>query len=222
MPVTPLDILHREFRRGFRGYNDHEVQDFLRQASQDFEKVVTENAHLRDQVETLQQRLGQFERIEETMQNALVVAQRTAEETKRGAEKRAELIVADAEHQSRAMTDKARSQVAELEVSMSDLRQQRVCFELEFKALLETYHKMLDRHQIDPPEAEIPPTFHGNLSAETDPDQQLSAATCDTDDRSDHFATRGDGNGNSVVDGDVTTPRARLIDWAMVGAHAET
>ena len=37
MPLTPLDIHNKEFGKGFRGYNEDEVNEFLDQIMKDLE-----------------------------------------------------------------------------------------------------------------------------------------------------------------------------------------
>lgn len=37
MPLTPLDIHNKEFSKGFRGYNEDEVNEFLDQIMKDLE-----------------------------------------------------------------------------------------------------------------------------------------------------------------------------------------
>jgi len=218
MSLTPLDILHREFRRGFRGYSDREVQEFLQQVSQEFEAVLAENARLKEQVTNLQQRLEQFERLEETMHNALVVAQRTAEETKLGAQKRAELIIADAERQSREMLEKAHAHLADEEARLSELRQQKVRFELEFRALLDTFRKMLDASAVEETAHDSSPA----LAPQTPPTQESTegawTAGAIASERAAVSAMSPDDENGQPAD-DESAARPRLINWSRIGAH---
>lgn len=54
MPLTPLDIHNKEFKRSFRGYDVDEVNDFLDQIIKDFELLTREKLELEQQVEELQ------------------------------------------------------------------------------------------------------------------------------------------------------------------------
>lgn len=42
MPLTPLDIHNKEFGKGFRGYNEDEVNEFLDQIMKDLEILMKE------------------------------------------------------------------------------------------------------------------------------------------------------------------------------------
>ncbi|PTX51945.1 cell division initiation protein [Melghirimyces profundicolus] len=59
MPLSPLDIHNKEFKRSFRGYDVDEVNDFLDQIIKDFEFLIREKQQLEQQVEELQQELEQ-------------------------------------------------------------------------------------------------------------------------------------------------------------------
>jgi len=45
--LTPLDIHNKEFSRGFRGYNEEEVDEFLDQIVAELEGLLRENEELR-------------------------------------------------------------------------------------------------------------------------------------------------------------------------------
>ena len=53
MKLTPLDIRHKEFKRGMRGYADVEVDEFLDQVADEYERLFKENIDLQDRVEAL-------------------------------------------------------------------------------------------------------------------------------------------------------------------------
>jgi len=57
MGITPVDIANKEFPVRMRGYDRDAVDDFLDQVVQEFENLIRENASLREQVESLNQRL---------------------------------------------------------------------------------------------------------------------------------------------------------------------
>ena len=48
MKLTPLDIRHKEFKRGMRGYADVEVDEFLDQVADEYERMFKENIDLQD------------------------------------------------------------------------------------------------------------------------------------------------------------------------------
>ena len=97
--ITPMDIHNKEFEKGFRGYDSDAVDAFLAELVRDYETLYRDNREMTDKIEQLEKRLAQYEQMEATMNNTLVLAQETGENVKNAARKEAELIVKEAEQQ---------------------------------------------------------------------------------------------------------------------------
>jgi len=78
--LTPMDIHNKEFKRSFRGYNEDEIDEFLDQVVNDYEKLYRENDTLKEELERNKKNIEQYQRLEKNLQDTLLVAQRTAEE----------------------------------------------------------------------------------------------------------------------------------------------
>ncbi len=52
MPLSPLDIHNKEFTRGFRGYVEDEVNEFLDQIIKDYEILLREKKELEEKIKT--------------------------------------------------------------------------------------------------------------------------------------------------------------------------
>ncbi len=143
MKLTPLDIRHKEFKRGMRGYADVEVDEFLDEVADEYERLFKENIDFRDRVETLEEKVAGYQRIEETLQKTLVNAQASAEEQKQNAAKEAQLILQDAELKARQMINEAYTERQALEQSMAKLQSAREDFRFKFRQLLDGYLEQL-------------------------------------------------------------------------------
>ena len=95
--LTPMDIHNKEFKRGFRGYSEEDVDAFMDDLAGDYEKVYREYCELKEKCEKLQDKLAQYEKMEATMNSTLMLAQQTAENVKVSARKEADLILQEAE-----------------------------------------------------------------------------------------------------------------------------
>lgn len=95
--LAPLDIYGKKFNKGFRGYEQNEVDDFLKTLVNDYETLYNANIELKEREENLKNKLEQYKQLEKTMQNTLMVAQTTAEEIKTNALKEKEVIIKEAE-----------------------------------------------------------------------------------------------------------------------------
>jgi cell division initiation protein len=156
MKLTPLDIRHKEFKRGMRGYADVEVDEFLDETADEYERLFKENIDLQDRVEALEEKVAGYKRIEETLQKTLVNAQASAEEQKQNANKQSQLILQDAELKSRQLVNEAYSERQAIEQSMAKLRSAEEDFRFKFRQLLDGYLRQLQEQPevkatVDPP-----------------------------------------------------------------------
>lgn len=146
--LTPIDITNKRFRRALRGYRPTEVDEFLQEVVADYEAVVVENARLREQVAQMQQELDRYRAMEEAMKEALVLAQRTADELRASAHREAEVIRAQAEIQ-------ARQQMEQYRKAIEDLQTARLQIAIELRAALNGMLEFVNRHLSPlPPEPE--------------------------------------------------------------------
>ena len=91
---TPLDIENKKFQKQMmNGYNVDEVDDFLDELTVEYERLYKENSELKMVIENSQKDLEQYKSIEKTLQNTLLMAQKSADDMKKLAEQEAEQIV---------------------------------------------------------------------------------------------------------------------------------
>src|SRR5690625_7838212 len=93
MPLTPLDIHNKEFTRKFKGYDEDEVNEFLDQVIKDYEMTIREKKDLEEKVNQLNEKLGHFTNIEETLNKSILIAQETVEYLKGNANKESKLNI---------------------------------------------------------------------------------------------------------------------------------
>lgn len=155
MPLTPLDIRNKTFRRAFRGYDEDEVDAFLEQVMREFEQLLRDNAALRDQVEMYSSRLQQYENLEHTLHNALIVAQQTADEVRAAARREAELVLEEARRQAEQIVHEARVQAEALQRAAEELGRQARAFHAQLRSLLQAQLELLEREfaRLQAPEA---------------------------------------------------------------------
>lgn len=145
MPLTPLDIRNKTFRRSLRGYNEEEVDAFLEQIMREFEQLIRDNAALREQVETYSARLEQYENLENTLHNALVVAQQAADEVRAAARREAELTLEEARLRAEAMVREAREEVERVRRDAGELFQRARTFRAQLRGMLLAHLDLLER-----------------------------------------------------------------------------
>lgn len=149
MPLTPLDIHNKEFSRGFRGYDEDEVNEFLDQVIKDYEMVLREKKQLEEKVKELTEKLNYFTNIEETLNKSILIAQETAEEVKRNAQKEAKLIIKEAEKNADRIISEALAKTRKIAMEVEELKRQAKVFRSRFKMLIEAQLDMLNSGDWD-------------------------------------------------------------------------
>lgn len=149
MPLTPLDIHNKEFNKGFRGYDEDEVNEFLDQVIKDYEIIIREKKELEEKLNGLNDRLGHFSSIEETLNKSIVIAQEAAEEVKRNAQKEAKLIIKEAEKNADRIVNESLSKARKIALEIEDLKKQSKVFRTRFKMLIEAQLDLLNNDDWD-------------------------------------------------------------------------
>lgn len=90
--ISPIDIQHKTFKKSLQGYDRTEVDQFLDDVIETLEDDAHARAALEAEIADLKERISHFKSMEESLQNTLVLAQRTADEVKASAHKEADLI----------------------------------------------------------------------------------------------------------------------------------
>lgn len=149
MRITPMDIEQQEFSRSFRGYNEEEVDDFLDKIVKDYEELINENVRLNEEIEKMQEKLKEFSEIEETLRNALVNTQKSAEEMRGRVEKEAKIIIEKAEMEAKALKQQVFQKEDLLKNEIDNLRRYKFTFKEKFKSMLNLYLKMIENEDFE-------------------------------------------------------------------------
>ncbi|HYH03178.1 MAG TPA: DivIVA domain-containing protein [Bacillota bacterium] len=146
--ITPVDLETTVFRRGFRGYSTSEVQEFMVRITHDYEHLYRENIELKEKIEALQNQLSQYQVMEETLRNAMILAQESADEVKNLAQSKADLIIREAEQRGEHIKARLKEEI-QLEIQkLTELKQQVEFFKCQFKSFLTSLMEIAE-HKLD-------------------------------------------------------------------------
>jgi cell division initiation protein len=144
MRLSPIDIRQQQFAtKMFRGFDRHEVDAFLDDVAEDYEGVLRENATLREQVGSYEERARGLGETERMLKDTLVTTQRVAEEMKEGAKRDAQLIVREATLTADKLVEESRAEEAKLRVEIQTLKRLRRQLIEELRATVERYDRTL-------------------------------------------------------------------------------
>ncbi len=122
MKITPIDIQEQKFRVSFRGYDRDEVDAFLDLVAKEVEDLLRENSFLKGEIEKLNSENENLKEMEESLKNAIVAAQKMAEDYKENAKREAENIVSEARIRAAKIIDEAELRVGELNMELSNVK----------------------------------------------------------------------------------------------------
>lgn len=144
--MTPMDIRNTEFKKGFRGYSEEEVDLFIDKVVSDYEKLYKENIELKDKLASINERLESYSEIEKTLQNTLIIAQRTSEDIIANARKEAEIIIRESDENKRKIIADANQDVISINKEYEEMRKQLQIFKTRYKTFLESELNNLDSY----------------------------------------------------------------------------
>jgi cell division septum initiation protein DivIVA len=110
MPYSPVELRHVSPKRALLGYARDEVERLLEDVANSFEQVWRERGELADKVEDLERRLEELTQREALLATTLVSAEKAAADAKASAKREAELIIAEAHQEARAIARTAQSE----------------------------------------------------------------------------------------------------------------
>ena len=145
MPITPLEIRKQEFKKKVRGYDPHEVRDFLEMLATEIEELLRENASLNERVKDMDSKIEDYRRMEKILQDTLTTTQQAADELKSGAKKEAETVIANARVEAQRFLKEAQIELSKLREETKIVEHQKMLLVSEFRGLLESYLRLLER-----------------------------------------------------------------------------
>ena len=134
--ITPLDIQNKEFKKSLFGYKTKDVDGYLDYINRDYEELYRENIELKDKIGILTDQIRQYNNLEETLKDTLVIAQTTADEVTSSSRKKAELIVEEAEMDARERIIEANEQVKYIKGEYEYLKNEMSIFKSRYEAFM--------------------------------------------------------------------------------------
>ena len=137
--ITPIDLERHEFNTQLRGYERGMVRAVLSKAATEIATLLTEMKDYKAENERLRLEVEGFRAQEHTLREALLLAQRAADDTRTSAHKEAGLILEDARSKAVDLKRQAEDELCETKQEIARLAQTRRRMEREIRNLLEGY-----------------------------------------------------------------------------------
>ncbi len=144
-----MDITSKEFKKGFRGYDMDEVDEFLEQIGESYEALYKENSSIKEKLSLMEENVNHYRKMEETIQNTLLLAQNAADQSRKSAQQESELIIKNANEASKRLLDKAHNDVIKINDEYEKLKNEFVMFKNKFKNFMQSQLEMFGDMEKD-------------------------------------------------------------------------
>ncbi len=134
--IMPIDIDKKEFSRDKKGYNSREVDEFLDIIVADYEKVLNDNRSMAHKIKALEKQLEEAQKDDNAMVETLETAKKLMADISASAERRAELMMRDAELEAENM-------LLDAKVNVRKLNDEYEMLSAKVRRLKENFRKML-------------------------------------------------------------------------------
>ena len=145
----------------FRNYTPEQVDQFLDQVIKQVERMIEDNKAknreiaLRDKkieeltkivegTANMQQRLAQYERMEGTLNRAIMMAQKTSDQIKSNAHRESEIILNDAKMNASRIVNESLLKAERTELEAEMLKRNVTIFKRKLRGLIEAQLEMVD------------------------------------------------------------------------------
>jgi cell division initiation protein len=129
MSLAPVEIRHVKLPRALAGYRRRTVDNLLEEIRSSYEEVWRERADARDEIDRLEAELARYKEVEALLRNALVSAERSADEMRAQAHREADVIVDEARVKAREVAsgaeverERVRAEIRRLQALEADVR----------------------------------------------------------------------------------------------------
>lgn len=133
--ITGIEIRNQQFKKSLRGYNQEDVKQYLSNIAQDHEKLYSENAELKEKLQRLEYDLVKYRRMEESMNNTLILAQQTAEELK-----------STSRREAAVMLEEAKKKITDMMIIYQEVIKRLNLFNAELRGQISAHLELLDKN----------------------------------------------------------------------------
>ncbi|MGK9367422.1 DivIVA domain-containing protein [Melioribacter sp. Ez-97] len=144
MKFTPYGIKNQEFNKSVRGYDRDEVKAFLERLADEFERISNENERLLKEIESKEEQLAEYKKIEKNLQSALLSATETTSKAVDSTKKQTALMIKEAEIKAAQIVEKAKESADALREAVIKLREEKKLLIAKLKAMVDTQSNLIE------------------------------------------------------------------------------
>ncbi len=143
--LTSLDVVNQSFKKSLRGYDAAEVDEFLDHVAETLQFYNQKTKELERDLTAKQESLAEYDRMKEVLHEALLMAQKSADDRIKSARDQAAKIIADAKEEADAMCRDASAEAERLRAGVEQIRNIRDMYAQEFRGILAKFDTQLNQ-----------------------------------------------------------------------------
>ena len=148
--LSPMDLKNRQVNvKKKRYYDKEEMDEYLELIFENYKELYNENQELNKNVKTLSDGVQYYRSIETTMQKALVLAEKTAKETKDAAQLKAEAMEKDAAQKAEKIVCQAEQEYEQIRDKCLQLVQKFNQYKMQLRQVATAQLEMITSDNFD-------------------------------------------------------------------------
>lgn len=137
MEISPLDVRSQVFKRKFKGCDPDEVKQFLDTVADRMEGMLKAKEQFEKENAALREKIDAYSKMEQTLRDTLLTAQKISAEARSNAEHTARNIMKEAEIEAKKRITSASSQVDGILRNRDMLKAETMALAAKLKGLIE-------------------------------------------------------------------------------------
>lgn len=171
--LTSLDVVNQSFKKSLRGYDPTEVDEFLDHVAETLQNYNQKNKELERDLAAKEESLAEYERMKDVLHEALLMAQKSADDRVKSARSQADKIIEDARDEAEEMRQEAAAEAETLRAGVEQIRNIREMFTSEVRGIISKFESQLKQATAPTP---LSGAVASVLEEAAEPEEELSAS----------------------------------------------
>ena len=134
-----------KFKTAFNGYNKEDVNSFIKSVTKEYESMLERLKKSDAENEDLQNKLVEYQNLENTLRRSLLIAEESNKELRRVAKNESIQMVEEARRNASRIVNDALIKAERIEANADALKRRAIMYKRKIKQLLDEQNQMLDK-----------------------------------------------------------------------------
>ena len=137
-----------KFHYETNGYNKKEVNHFIKRVIKETEGIINKCEEQKDKIKVLEEQLNTYRRVEETLKQSLINAEKTSDDLKKVANERANIIISDAKNDASRIINDALLRAEKIDEQTDILERNIKIFKRKLKIIVEQQLAVVEEIEV--------------------------------------------------------------------------